>query len=83
MRNDGRHRAHARAGLGIALLCVGGILSACASVGPAAWDHDLMARKSMQLNTHPDLMAALEHSYFSKEGASGGRSFVGGGCGCN
>jgi Domain of unknown function (DUF4266) len=83
MRNSGQNGARARVGLGLALLCIGAVLGGCSSVGPAPWDHDLMARRSMQLNPHPDLMAALEHSYFSKEGASGGRSFVGGGCGCN
>ena len=47
------------------------------------WDRDLMAKKSMQLNTHPNLTAYQEHTYFSKEGSSGGRTFDGGGCGCN
>jgi hypothetical protein len=42
-----------------------------------------MARKEMQVDTHPLLTAAEEHIYFSKEASSGGRAFAGGGCGCN
>jgi hypothetical protein len=59
------------------------LLSACSIVGTKPWDRDLMAKKSMQLNTHPNITAYQEHTYFSKEGSSGGRSFDGGGCGCN
>jgi hypothetical protein len=58
-------------------------LSGCASLGAAPWDRDLMARQAMELNTHPNITAANEHIYFSKEGSSGGRTFDGGGCGCN
>ncbi|HKJ72731.1 MAG TPA: DUF4266 domain-containing protein [Alphaproteobacteria bacterium] len=59
------------------------LLSACSVLGVKPWDRDIMARKSMQLNTHPNLTAYHEHIYFSKEGSSGGRTFDGGGCGCN
>lgn len=59
------------------------MLGGCVSLGVRPWERDLLARKSMQLNTHPHLTAADEHTYFSKEGSSGGRSFDGGGCGCN
>ena len=56
-------------------------LAGCASVKP--WDRDLLAKEAMQLNPHPHILAANEHIYFSKEGSSGGRTFDGGGCGCN
>ena len=56
-------------------------LSGC--VGAAAWDRDLLARRAMQLNPHPIITAFHDHIYFSKEGSSGGRTFDGGGCGCN
>jgi hypothetical protein len=59
------------------------LLSGCAGLGPEPWEHDLMARRSMQLNTHPIITSAEEHVYFSKEGSAGGRTFDGGGCGCN
>jgi len=57
------------------------LLSSCAAVKP--WQRDITARKSMQLNKNPNLTAANDHVYFSKEAAAGGRSFDGGGCGCN
>jgi len=72
-------RAAARA---VALFCalsVGG----CASMGVKPWDRDVLARNAMQLNGYPQLTAFREHVFFSKEGASGGRTFDGGGCGCN
>ena len=58
------------------------LLCAC-SLGVKPWDRDIMARESMQLNTNPNITAFHEHIYFSKEGSSGGRTFDGGGCGCN
>jgi hypothetical protein len=72
--------ALARLGLGGLTLVM---LAGCAGLGVQAWDRDLMARQEMQLNTHPNIVAANEHIYFSKEGSSGGRTFDGGGCGCN
>lgn len=76
----GRPGRRVRLGLSVGLAV---LLGGCGSLGPAPWDHDLMAKRAMQLNTHPNITAALEHIYFSKEGSSGGRSFDGGGCGCN
>ena len=58
-------------------------LSGCASMHVKPWEHDLLARQSMQLNSEPTLNEFREHREFSKEAASGGRSFDGGGCGCN
>jgi len=58
-------------------------LGACAHIGAQPWQRDILARKSMQLAREPAIMAFDEHTYFSKEAASGGRSFDGGGCGCN
>jgi len=63
------------------LLALGVSLGGCATVQP--WERDVMARESMQLNVNPNLTAANEHIAFSKEASSGGRSFDGGGCGCN
>jgi len=57
------------------------VLSGCA--GTAAWDRDILAKQAMSLNTHPNVTALHDHIYFSKEGASGGRTSDGGGCGCN
>ena len=65
------------------LLAVLVALSGCAHIGAQPWQRDVLARKSMQLAREPAIMAFDEHTYFSKEAASGGRSFDGGGCGCN
>lgn len=58
------------------------LLDGCA-IGIQPWQHDMLARKSMQLNPNPNVTAFKEHIYFSKEAASGGRTYDGGGCGCN
>ncbi len=55
----------------------------CASLGARPWDHDLLAEPAMQVNPYPLEANIDDHIYFSKEASSGGRSFAGGGCGCN
>jgi hypothetical protein len=55
----------------------------CASLGAKPWEHDLLAEQVMQLDPYPLETAIDDHIYFSKEASSGGRSFAGGGCGCN
>ncbi|KUR71246.1 hypothetical protein AQZ52_11310 [Novosphingobium fuchskuhlense] len=72
--------ARIRAGAALFALAA---LSGCAHIGAQPWQRDVLARKSMQLAREPAIMAFDEHTYFSKEAASGGRSFDGGGCGCN
>ena len=59
------------------------LLSACSSLGVKPWERDLLAKKAMQPNAYPVEAAADDHTYFSKEAASGGKGFGGGGCGCN
>ena len=59
------------------------IASGCASLGIRPWQRDVMARADMQLGGTPLDAAIDDHMYFSKEASSGGRSFAGGGCGCN
>jgi hypothetical protein len=57
--------------------------SGCSSLGVKPWQRDVMARPEMQLGNDPLDAAIDDHLYFSKEASSGGRSFAGGGCGCN
>jgi Domain of unknown function (DUF4266) len=59
------------------------IASGCTSLGIRPWQRDVMARADMQLGGNPLDAAIDDHMYFSKEASSGGRSFAGGGCGCN
>lgn len=73
-----------RGGLRLLAACAAlGALSACGTIGPKPWEKDLMARKEMQVSANATALAADDHIYFSKEAASGGRGFAGGGCGCN
>ncbi len=64
-------------------LTAAALCSGCSSLGVEPWQRDLLARKDMQPGgSHLD-DAIDDHMYFSKEASSGGRSFGGGGCGCN
>ncbi len=58
-------------------------LCACTSLGVEPWERDLLAKKEMALTSSPVDAALDDHIYFSKEASSGGKSFGGGGCGCN
>lgn len=64
-----------------ALLAAVCSLGACSTVQP--WERDVLARPSMQLSSSPVIDGLDDHIHFSKEAATGGRSFGGGGCGCN
>ena len=64
-------------------LCAVALVAACGTIGPDPWEKDLMARKQMLPAANASVKAAENHIYFSKEGASGGSSAAGGGCGCN
>jgi hypothetical protein len=60
------------------------LISGCSSlVGVKPWQRDVLSRDEMQLDSDPLDAAIDDHLYFSKEASSGGRSFAGGGCGCN
>tara|TARA_B110000467_G_C17990167_1_gene299873 strand:+ start:390 stop:608 length:219 start_codon:yes stop_codon:yes gene_type:complete len=59
------------------------LLGGCSSLGVEPWERDLLAKKEMALTSSPIDAALDDHIYFSKEATSGGRSFGGGGCGCN
>lgn len=67
----------------IGLIALVATLSGCASWGVQPWDRDLLAKPQMAINASPLDQAIDDHIYFSKEASSGGRSFAGGGCGCN
>ena len=65
------------------LLSSTAIASGCVSLGVKPWQRDVLAREDMRLDANPLDAAIDDHMYFSKEASSGGRSFAGGGCGCN
>ncbi len=60
-----------------------GIAPGCTGLGVKPWQRDVLSREEMQLNRDPLDAAIDDHLYFSKEASSGGRSYAGGGCGCN
>jgi hypothetical protein len=65
------------------LIGAGVLASGCSALGVKPWQRDVLSREDMQLSADPIDQAIDDHLYFSKEASSGGRSFAGGGCGCN
>lgn len=61
------------------------VLAACGLVKPVqAWEKGILARPEMAFDGGDALEAGFaEHTYTSKEAASGGATLGGGGCGCN
>jgi hypothetical protein len=59
------------------------LISGCSALGVKPWQRDVLARDEMQLDADRLDAAIDDHLYFSKEASSGGRSYAGGGCGCN
>jgi hypothetical protein len=58
-------------------------LAGCGSLGVQPWERDLLAKPAMQLTPSAVEAGVDDHTYFSKEAATGGRGTGGGGCGCN
>jgi hypothetical protein len=57
------------------------LLIGCETVQP--WQKGNLAKSDMAFGPDPLQTRFEEHTYFSKEGASGGMNVGGGGCGCN
>lgn len=59
-------------------------LAGCATFDPPKpWEKGDLARPSMRFDTDALANKAAQHIYTSKEGAGGGGTVGGGGCGCN
>ena len=65
------------------LTCCLAAMAGCAYTPVADWDKGDLARPEMQFDADRLEAGFMEHIYFSKEAASGGRGVGGGGCGCN
>ncbi len=65
----------------ILLIVLASLLSACSHVKP--WEREVLSRPGMQIDPEPLVNACDDHIYFSREASKGGRSYGGGGCGCN
>lgn len=65
------------------------VAAACALAGCSSmpsvppWQKGNLAKPEMAFDADPLDTRFMEHTYFSKEGASGGSGVGGGGCGCN
>jgi len=68
----------------LAALCLACALAGCAAFDPPRpWEKGDLARPSMRFDTEPLATKLTQHVYQSKEGAAGGSTVGGGGCGCN
>lgn len=63
------------------LLVVAACSAGCVNVKP--WQRGTLADITMRPNRDPLGEAFAEHTFFSREAATGGRGVSGGGCGCN
>ena len=64
--------------------CAVVVLAGCATVDPPKpWEKGDLARPSMRFDADPLETKLTQHIYQSKEGAGGGGTVGGGGCGCN
>jgi hypothetical protein len=68
---------------GLAAFAIVSQLASCSSLGVEPWERGTLAREAMQVVSDPLEASVDDHIYFSKEASSGGRSYGGGGCGCN
>jgi hypothetical protein len=62
------------------------LFSGCAHPGLVRvqpWERATLAGYDMRPDRDPLQTALAEHTYFSREGAAGGRGVGGSGCGCN
>jgi hypothetical protein len=68
----------------VLLLACAVMSTGCSSLGGVKpWQRDVLSRSDMRPDGGGLDDAIDDHLYFSKEASSGGRSFGGGGCGCN
>ena len=59
------------------------LLAACGCAPVAPYQRGYLARPDMAFEPGAGTSKALDKTYAAKEGASGGASVGGGGCGCN
>lgn len=78
-----RSLRHTLPALTLAAVSVGALLSGCAATGGQICTKPPVAAEELQLDKQLSKDMIDDHIYFSKEASSGGRSFGGGGCGCN
>ena len=79
-----RHAATVPATSTLAALAVLVALAGCTAITPVqAWEKGVLAKPEMAIEADRLESGFAEHTYSSKEAASGGAGVGGGGCGCN
>lgn len=68
-------------GLALLLLASSMLFTQCEDVKP--WQRGTLADSTMRPDWDPVGRQLIDHVYFSREAATGGRGIGGGGCGCN
>jgi len=59
------------------------MFTGCMTVRVQPWERAALTDYGMRTDRDPLATAAAEHTYFSRESATGGRGVGGSGCGCN
>jgi len=72
-----------RRGRALILAALALLLGGCATPVVQPWQRGHLADYTMRPDRDPLAAAITEHTRFSREAASGGRSVGGSGCGCN
>jgi hypothetical protein len=70
----------------LALAALGCVFSGCANpnlVRVKPWERATLTTYAMRPDRDPLHTTMMEHTYFSRESAAGGRGVGGSGCGCN
>ena len=68
----------------VAILTLAAAIGGCALATPVqAWEKGILAKPEMGFEGDKLEAQFAEHTYSSKEAASGGAGVGGGGCGCN
>lgn len=62
---------------------VGAAVTGCTTVRVQPWERATLTDYTMRGDRDPLAVTAAEHTYFSRESATGGRGVGGSGCGCN
>ena len=70
--------------LSLAALLLSALVTGCSLVQPVSpWEKGVLAKPDMTFEVDRLDTEYVEHTYSSKEAASGGAGVGGGGCGCN
>jgi hypothetical protein len=69
--------------LQMTLLLAAALLAGCSGMPVKPWQRGDLARPEMKWAPDAQATAQRQHTYASKEAASGGPALGGGGCGCN